>query len=97
MECNDKNCPVHAGLKVRGNLFEATVVSDKMKNSVVVERHYLKKVPKYERLERSRSRITVHKPECMEVHVGDRVLVGETRKISKTKSFVVTKVLEAEK
>ncbi|MCK4327809.1 MAG: 30S ribosomal protein S17 [Candidatus Diapherotrites archaeon] len=97
MECNDKNCPIHAGLKVRGNLFEATVVSDKMTNSVVVERHYLRKVPKYERLERSRSRLTVHKPACMEVKVGDRVLVGETRKLSKSKSFVVTKVLGGEK
>ncbi|MFC2174934.1 30S ribosomal protein S17 [archaeon] len=97
MECNDKNCPVHAGLKVRGNLFEATVVSDRMKNSVVVEREYLKKVPKYERLERSRSRLTVHKPECMEVKSGDRVMVGETRKLSKTKSFVVTQVVGGEK
>ena len=96
MECNDKNCPVHGSTKVRGNLFEATVVSDRMKNSVVVEREYVKKVPKYERLERSRSRITVHKPGCMQVKVGDRVLVGETRKLSKTKSFVVTRVLGGE-
>ena len=97
MECNDKNCPIHGGLKVRGNQMEATVVSTKMKNSVVVERHSLRKNKKYERYERTRSRLTVHKPACMEVNVGDRVQIGETRKISKTKSFVITKVIEGKK
>jgi len=93
MECNDKNCPVHGSLRVRGNLFEGMVVSDKMNKSVVVERHFIKKNKKYERTERSRSRITAHKPGCMEVHNGDKVEIGESRKISKTKSFVVTKVI----
>lgn len=83
--------------KVRGNLFEATVVSDKMKKSIVVERHGMKKVPKYERYQRTRSRLTVHKPDGIEVKVGDTVLIGETRKISKTKSFVVIKVIEGKK
>lgn len=97
MECNDKNCPIHAGMKIRGNLMEGEVVSTKMKNSVVVERHSLRKNQKYERYERTRSRLTVHKPECMEVQVGDKVQIGETRKISKTKSFVITKVIEGKK
>ena len=97
MECNDKNCPKHGTIKTRGNVFEGTVVSDKMDHSIVVERKYLKKVPKYERTERARSRITAHKPSCIDVKVGDKVQISETRKISKTKNFVVTKVIGGEK
>ena len=97
MECNDKNCPVHGTTKVRGNLLEGKVVSTKMKNSIVVERLGIKKNKKYERYERTKSRLTVHKPSCMEVNLGDKVQIGETRKISKTKSFVVIKVMGEEK
>ncbi|MCD4740385.1 30S ribosomal protein S17 [archaeon] len=79
-------------LKVRGNVFKGTVVSDKMKKSVVVERKLLRYLPKYERYARTRSRITAHVPEGMEVKTGDNVEIGETRRISKTKNFVILKV-----
>jgi len=88
-ECTDKNCPIHGNLKVRGQTLEGIVVSDKPKNTVIIERHYLKFVPKYERYERRRSKIAVHKPGCMTVKVGDHVLAGECRKVSKTKAFVL--------
>ena len=97
MDCKDKNCPAHGKLAVRGNIFTGRIVSDKMKNSVVVERSHLKRVQKYERYERAKSRITAHKPECVEAHVGDLVEISECRKISKTKSFVITKVIEGKK
>ncbi|MGC8851180.1 MAG: 30S ribosomal protein S17, partial [Candidatus Micrarchaeia archaeon] len=54
---------------------------------------YQRKVPKYERFEKRRSRIHVHVPECMNVKEGDRVLIGECRKLSKTKAHVVIKKL----
>lgn len=97
MECNDKHCPSHGSLKVRGNSLEGTIVSDKMINSVVIERKTLRKIPKYKRYMRVSSRLTAHKPSCIKVSIGDKVEVGETRKISKTKSFVITKVVEAKK
>ena len=93
-ECNDKKCPKHANVKIRGTALQGVVVSDKMQNSVVVERKFLKKLPKYERYRRETSRITAHKPACMEVNVGDTVEIAETKKLSKTKSFVVTKVIK---
>ena len=92
-ECADKNCPIHGGLKTRGATFEAVVVSDKPKNTVIVIRHYLNFVPKYERYERRRTKISAHKPACMKVKVGDNVIIRECRKISKTKAFVVTEVI----
>ena len=88
-ECNDKNCPKHGTLRVRGITLKGTVVSDKAKNTIIVESEHLHFVPKYERYRRRKTRLSVHKPQCMEVHVGDKVKVGECRKISKTKSFVI--------
>jgi small subunit ribosomal protein S17 len=93
--CNDPNCPIHGSLKVRGNIFTAKVVSvGKMNRSAVVERTFIKKVRKYERLARERARLTVHKPDCIDVHVGDIVKIGETKRLSKTKSFVIIEVVK---
>lgn len=76
-------------IKVRGNILEGIVVSTKPKNTAIVQREYLKFVPKYERYERRRTKINAHLPEEIEVKVGDKVRIGETRKLSKTKSFIV--------
>ena len=50
-----------------------------------------------QKYKKTRSKIYAHIPDGISVNEGDRVSVGETRKISKTKSFVVLKVLEREK
>jgi small subunit ribosomal protein S17 len=94
VECKDSNCPFHAGLRVRGMVFEGLVVSHKQKKSAVIQRDYSRKVPKYERLEKRRSRLQVHVPECLTVKEGQHVKVGECRKLSKTKSHVVLEVLK---
>ncbi len=96
-KCEDENCPVHGSLKVRGMVFEGKVVSAKGKKSAVILREYYRKVPKYERLEKRRSKIHVHVPPCMPVVDGEVVRFAECRKISKTKSHVVLKGAEAEK
>ena len=95
-ECNDVNCPIHGNLKVRGNVFVGKVISAKNAKSVTVERVLVKYLAKFERYKKSRSKIYAHKPDCMKVKEGDMVEAGETRKLSKTKSFVVTKVLSKE-
>jgi len=88
-ECNDPKCPFHGKLPVRGKILEGIVVSAKMPKTVVVERNYLHYVPKYERYERRRKKITAYLPECIDVKEGDRVRIAECRKLSKTKAFVV--------
>jgi len=90
-KCGDKKCPVHGNVSVRGNVLKGVVVSDKMKNSVVVQIERIKHYPKYERHSGVHSKISAHKPECMDIHNKDVVEISETRKLSKTKSFVVTK------
>ncbi len=93
-ECNDPNCPWHGNLKVRGQIMEGVVVSDKMKNTVVVEREYLRYVKKYERYEKRRRKYHVHNPPCIDAKVGDKVRFMECRPLSKTVSFVVIEKIE---
>jgi|GEM_PF-36910 len=91
-ECNDKRCPVHGSISVRGNVFTGAVISAKPSKTVIVERVLVKFVPKYERYAKSKSRIYAHNPDCIGAKENDIVRVGETRRLSKTKSFVVLKV-----
>ena len=95
-ECDDKNCPFHGNLRVRGRTFEGKVISTKSEKTAIVERSYTQKVPKYERFERRNSKIPAHNTPCIDVEEGDRVLIGECKPISKTKSFVIVKKCEEE-
>ncbi len=92
-ECDDKNCPFHGNLRVRGILLTGTVIKKRMNKTVVVEKKYQIYVRKYKRYERRRSHISVHLPPCIDVEVGDKVRIGECRPISKTVSFVVLEKL----
>ncbi|MEM3616426.1 MAG: 30S ribosomal protein S17 [Candidatus Bathyarchaeia archaeon] len=87
--CNDRNCPFHGSLPIRGRVLEGVVVSAKMDKTVIVRHDYLKYVPKFMRYERRRSRIPSHNPPCIDAKEGDRVVIAECRPISKTVSFVV--------
>jgi small subunit ribosomal protein S17 len=88
-KCDDPNCPFHGTLSVRGRIFEGVVTSDKMQRTVVVELEHVHKVRKYERYERRTSKVHAHNPPCINAKHGERVRIGECRKLSKTKSFVV--------
>ena len=92
--CEDINCPFHGELAVRGRVLEGVVVGAKMDKTVVVERDYLSYISKFMRYERRRSRIPSHNPPCIAAREGDRVIIAETRPISKTVSFVVVEKVE---
>ncbi len=94
VECNDKKCPYHGDVVVRGQVLKGVVVSDRMQRTVTVEREEAVYVPKYERYMRKRYRLHAHNPPCINAKEGDVVLVGETRKLAKTVSFVVLKVIK---
>lgn len=91
--CTDNNCPFHGTLKVHGKQFTGKVVSDKMQHSVLVEWVGWRFIPKYERYKKTRTRVTVHNPPCINAAEGDIVKIGECRPLSKTKTFVVLGVL----
>lgn len=91
-DCNDKNCPFHGNLKLRGRTFTGTIISKDTNKSAVVEWSRQIKIPKYERTEKRRSRVSVHNPTCIDAQKGDVVQVVETKPISKTKKFVIIKI-----
>jgi small subunit ribosomal protein S17 len=92
--CNNAKCPFHGSVSVRGKLFEGVVVSDSMDKSVKVEWSNLVRDKKYNRYFKTRSKVIAHNPECINAKVGDKVVIGETRPLSKTKHFAVLKVIE---
>lgn len=83
-------------LSIRGRKFTGTVVSDKMSKTVTVEWERRKYIPKYERYEKRRTKVKAHNPEEIDAKVGDKVIIAETRPISKTKNFVVIKIITNE-
>ncbi|HDD25672.1 MAG TPA: 30S ribosomal protein S17 [Acidilobales archaeon] len=92
--CNDKKCPWHGNVRVRGILLVGKVVKDRARRTVIVEREYIVYNRKYMRYERRRSRIPAHNPPCINAKAGDIVLIGETRPLAKTVAFVVLSVLK---
>ena len=96
-KCNDRECPFHGNLSVRGRQFTGTVVSAKMRKTAVIEFERLHFLKKYERYEKRRTKLKVHNPECINAKDGDVVKIMECRPLSKTKNFVVVQKLGVEK
>jgi small subunit ribosomal protein S17 len=69
------------------------VVSDKMDKTVVVEVKRLVAHPLYHKIIRRRAKIKAHDPENT-CQVGDKVLLEETRPISREKHWRVKQILE---
>jgi len=91
--CDDRHCPFHGRLPLRGQVLEGTVVSTAMQRTAVVERTLLHFVPKFERYEKRRRRYLAHAPACLNVPVGHRVRIAETRPLSKLVSFCIVEDL----
>ena len=87
--CDDARCPFHGHLKVRGKILTGRVASLSDKQTVVLQREFMQKVPKYNRSERRRGKVHAHVPPCIDIKEGDTASVAECRPLSKTISFVV--------
>ena len=92
----DKHCPFHGSKVLRGKQITGKVVRVNLGKTALIELERRVYVPKYERYQKRRTRLWVHNPECVEVEVTDMVKVMETRKISKTKNFVIIANLSKE-
>lgn len=88
-KCEDKNCPFHGKMGVRGRMLVGTIIKRKVQKSPIFEMVRTRQIPKYERYEKRRTRLKVHNPPCINAEEGDIVKIAETRPISKTKSFVI--------
>ena len=94
--CEDRNCPFHGTLSVRGRVLEGVGVSSKMDKTVVVEREYLQFSSKFVSYNRRHGHIPSHNPPCLGVKEGERVRIAECRPLSKTVAFVVVEKLEGQ-
>jgi small subunit ribosomal protein S17 len=70
-----------------------TVVSDKMDKTVVVQAERLVKHRLYEKYIRRRAKFSAHDAENS-CRIGDKVLITESRPLSKTKRWQVNQILE---
>lgn len=71
-------------------ILQGIVVSDKMQKTVVVEVETIKEHPKYKRRYKTHKKYKAH-DQNQEYHIGDKVLIQETKPISKDKSWIVLK------
>ncbi|HUV50842.1 MAG TPA: 30S ribosomal protein S17 [Anaerolineae bacterium] len=82
-------------MKKRGNKRQVagTVVSNKMDKTVIVQVERMIKYPLYHKYIKRCSRFSSH-DEGNECQIGDKVLITESRPISRTKKWRVSKILE---
>jgi len=83
------DAPMRGNAKTR----EGVVVSDKMDKTVVVSVERLVQHPKYKKYRKRRKKVKAH-DETNRCAVGDRVLIAETRPLSRDKRWTVRTVLE---
>lgn len=82
-------------MKIRGNQRQVigTVVSDKMDKTTVVAVERLVKHPLYQKYVKRRSKFAAH-DEVNACRIGDKVLITESRPLSKNKKWRVSKIVE---
>ena len=88
--CEDKNCHIHGGLKVRGKIFEGEVITKSPKR-VAIQFERMVYVRKYERYKKNKTKIHARLQDCMkdDIQIGDLVRIQECRPLSKIIHFVV--------
>jgi len=85
---DEKNNKIEETTKARKRVLSGVVVSDKMKDTVVVSVTRYVKHPKYKKYVKQVKRFKAH-DEGNAKHVGDKVSIEETKPISKDKRFKV--------
>jgi small subunit ribosomal protein S17 len=81
------------GQRGKRKVLTGVVVSDKMEKTVVVMVNRLVLHPGYKKYIRKRAKVKAH-DEKNECHIGDKVLLIETRPLSKEKRWRVKEILE---
>ena len=75
---------------------QGVVVSDRMQKTVVVSLERTVMHPKYKKFLKRRTKVKVH-DEGQQCHVGDRVLIVESRPLSRDKRWRVSRIVERAK
>lgn len=90
VECEDKKCPFHGQLSVRGRHFEGTVKKI-IGSRAVIEFGRLIHSKKYERFAKAKTKLHAYIPSCLRktIALGDSVRIRECRPLSKILHFIV--------
>ena len=92
----DKKCPFTSDVSIRGRILTGTIIKMKMTRTVVIRRDYLHYIKKYNRFQKRHKNLSVHMSPCFrDVTVGDTIVVGECRPLSKTVRFNTLKILKS--
>jgi small subunit ribosomal protein S11e len=92
----DKKCPFTGNVSIRGRILSGVVAKMKMKRTIVIRRDYLHYIKKYNRYEKRHKTMSVHCSPCFrDLALGDTVVVGQCRPLSKTVRFNVLKVIKS--
>lgn len=76
---------------------EAIVTKLSSKNTIKVEIESKYQHPKYGKIIKSHRQYLVHVNDDQEIKVGDKVIIGEIRPLSKNKYWEVVKILKTDK
>ncbi len=97
VSCNDKQCPVHGKLRLRGRTFKGYVIS-KHPRRIAIEFERIIFIRKYERQMKKKTKIHARLPDCFknEIQMGDYVEVRECRPLSKIVHFCVVRKVSKE-
>jgi|ETNmetMinimDraft_2_1059921.scaffolds.fasta_scaffold15991_6 small subunit ribosomal protein S17 len=91
--CEDRKCPFHGELSVRGKSFKGMVTKRAFHKDATIEWVRSRPIAKYERYTIRRSSAKAYNPTCINAEKGDRVMIMQCRPLSKTKHFVIVENL----
>ena len=92
--CDDKKCPFHGEINIKPETFVGKIIKKDVSRTATIEWSRNIYVKKYERYDKKRSRLKAHNPLCLKAEIGDQVMVARTRPLSKTKHFVIVKIVK---
>lgn len=97
-KCDDKKCPIHGQLSIRGKFFKGTVIKI-FNQRVVIEFERLIYIKKYERFAKASTKLHAYLPKCMvgKINVGDIIKIGECRPLNKIVHFAVIEKIKEKK
>ena len=72
------------------------IKTTKMKNTIIIRKDYLHYIKKYNRFEKRHKNTAVHVSPAFRVKVGDEIMAGQGRPLSKTVRFNMLKVIRAQ-
>ncbi|CAD2215136.1 Ribosomal_S17 N-terminal/Ribosomal protein S17, putative [Angomonas deanei] len=89
----DRKCPFTSNVVIRGRILRGIVHAKKMQRTIVIRRNYLHFIKKYQRYQKRHKSFAVHCSPCFDPKIGDEVVVGHCRPLSKTIRYNVLEVV----